>query len=412
MRQFDFDIDLISRAETEVRGPFLAGAVPVADADLARADPRRRVALSSRVDVNLGTDSHPVDSVLPFDADLQPVAASSLVAKQQRAGLDPPVGKKNVELAIAIEVARRTRGHVDDFLFFQNFREQLAGAALLAVFLIGKIIQSPNVFAESRQTVSDAEVLVDQWMRLTILELDDAHQNVWQSVVVEVLKLDMRSLHQQRLQAGCFGDVLEGWLAVLHAAMQVQPDWDRRNPRRLEVMSDDDVRQAVSIDVGNAGSGGSVFTFAVWPTKDVACARSFAEVSALVVQQQAMFAGTARKKNVWPTVGIEVRRERAQPAEPNRQARRYRNILEAMPPSIAIQHRADFHFRRVVLLARQQIEQPVAVEVERRDAASFIQRRACAALLRDVGELSAAIVPKERIRRRKRWIAFLPVGAI
>src|SRR5262245_33275739 len=112
VRQDNFDVTLIQLAETEVSDRFLAGAVSVADADLAQAQQAGGLAqLAGLINADLRADAHAIDGLASCHGDLQPVSGWCFVAQQRRTRLDPPSSEEDVEPAVTVEVRRRTVGH-------------------------------------------------------------------------------------------------------------------------------------------------------------------------------------------------------------------------------------------------------------------------------------------------------------
>ncbi len=242
-------------------------------------------------------------------------------------------------------------------------------------------------------------------MRLAVSEFDDAHVDVGPTVVVEVLNLDVRALHFQRRDAGRLGDILELRNAIGHAAIQVKADRGRRLPRAFEMIADRNVGQPVAVHVGNADSGGRIVRAIDVPAEHVSRPRCLQKLAMPIVEHQPMFAAAVRQEDVGPAIVVHIRRGHTQSAQTDRQPHGLGNILKAEFAPVAIQRRSRLDVGRVILLAGHEIEQPVAVEVQRGQPAARVTRRARTARWGHVGELPCAVVAEQLARQGSNLVA-------
>src|SRR5262249_42892048 len=109
---------------------------------------------------------------------------------------------------------------------------------------------------------------------------------------------------------------------------------------------------------------------------------------------------------------VDVGRGDRQSSEPRRQTGRRADVPKTMRSLIVKQSRAGLHVRRVELLARQQIEQAVAVEIKRRQTTPTISGGAGGAVGRYVGEPAAAVVAKQPAGGRHDALSYLSIIAV
>src|SRR5207302_1463842 len=143
------------------------------------------------------------------------------------------------------------------------------------------------------------------------------------------------------LETGRLGDVLEGRHAVLDALVEIKADRSGVAPGSLVVVADDDIGQAIAVDVGDAYARGSVFLPQALPAKDLAAARRLVELALAVVEVQAMIAVALRQKDVGPAIVVDVRNGHAKPRQVRRQADVLRDVGEAVVAEVVEQGGAD-----------------------------------------------------------------------
>ncbi len=224
---------------------------------------------------------------------------------------------------------------------------------------VGKSFTAKASSRNRGRPFSHADVLEDQRMRLAVFELHDRRRDVGPAVVVEVLNLDVRRLHRQRLEPGGCGHVLESGLPVLDAAIEVKAVGHGRMPRTFEVLAEHHVEQAVAVHVAEANAANHVVAAGVLPREHFARAGRLAKLPVPVVEEQHVAAAGRREEKVRPAVVVHVGRSDAE-AGHRWQADRARYVLKLQAACVAKQPRA-FRWRAVVagqgIFADEQVEQ-------------------------------------------------------
>src|SRR5262249_34400074 len=158
---------------------------------------------------------------------------------------------------------------------------------------------------------------------------------------------------------------------------------------------DDDVRQAVAVDVAEADAAGRVVArVRVLPLELGVRLRDFAKAAAAVVDEEPVAAVAAGQEDVGPAVAVHVGDRHAEAGGLVGQAAARGPNLDAEPAKVPDQRRAALAPRKEAL-PEEEIEQAVAVVVEDRHAAGGEFARAGARAGGDVNELAAAVVAEK-----------------
>ena len=172
-------------------------------------------------------------------------------------------------------------------------------------------------------------------------------------------------------------------------------------------MADDDVGQAVAVDIGDRDTGGYVVFVGVLPAEDIARTRGFREMPFAVVEIEAMFAAAVGEEDIGPAVVVHVGHRHRQAAESLGKPGGFGNVFELIVPLVAQEHRPRFHVGRIILFAQDEIEQAVTIEIEGGQPAAFVGGGTSPALFGNVGEFAGAVVAKEQARHFFDRIAFV-----
>src|SRR5262249_17475609 len=167
--------------------------------------------------------------------------------------------------------------------------------------------------------------------------------------------------NRQRPEAHLLGDVLKARETILDAAIEIKPHRDAaRGPWPVEVMADEDVRQTIPIDVGDAdAASGVVRRVLVLPLKVRVGCGNFLKVALAVIDEYPPAMMPAGQEDVGPAVAVDIGRRHAESGDLLRQAHLAGDVLELHAAEIAEQPRATLAALEETL-ADQQIQQPVA----------------------------------------------------
>jgi hypothetical protein len=168
------------------------------------------------------------------------------------------------------------------------------------------------------------------------------------------------------------------------------------------VLAEDDVEQAVTVDVGEADTANHVVATRAagpLPGEDLARAGGLEKLAFAVVEKKDVAAAARGEEDVWPAVIVDIGGRHAQAGDPLGQTGRSRDILELQLALVPEQPRA-FRLGTVVagnrVLTDEKIEQAIAVVIEHGRTPAAKRRRAGAVAFRDAGVLAAAVVAEER----------------